>query len=81
MKKVDKIVSYLLINLANEVERNTLIDQLADIKEVTEIHRTYGVYDLVIRIETENANQIKDITIKSIRRLKYVNKTMTMISL
>lgn len=79
--KNENIVTYLLINLDSEVSNQEVATKLASIPEVVEAHVLYGTYDVLIRIETKNAKDIKDITLKSIRKLKFVLKTMTMISL
>lgn len=79
--KNENIVTYLLINLDTEISNQEVVAELASIPEVVEAHVLYGTYDVLIRIETKNAKDIKDITLKSIRKLKFVQKTMTMISL
>ena len=79
--KNEKIVTYLLINLDNEISSKEVADELSGIPEVVESHVLYGTYDVLVRIETESSKDIKDITLRSIRSLKSVVKTMTMISL
>jgi DNA-binding Lrp family transcriptional regulator len=79
--KNENIVTYLLINLDIEISSQEVAAELASIPEVVEAHVLYGTYDVLIRIETKNAKDIKDITLKSVRSLKHVLKTMTMISL
>ena len=79
--KNENIVTFLLINLDTEVSNQDIIEELAGIPEVVEAHVLYGTYDVLLRIETKKAKDIKDITLKSVRSLKHVQKTMTMISL
>ncbi|MCK5403501.1 Lrp/AsnC ligand binding domain-containing protein, partial [Candidatus Bathyarchaeota archaeon] len=49
------------------------------IKNVTEAHSVYGVYDLVAKIEAESMDELKNIVTWNIRRLNNVRSTLTMI--
>jgi len=75
------INAYLFINLSSEREDVDLLDPIKEIREVIEAYRVYGTYDIVILIEAENAVSLKDITLKSVRKLGFVHSTMTLISL
>lgn len=49
------------------------------IKNVTEAHSVYGVYDIVAKVKAENMDKLKNIVTWNIRRLNNVRSTLTMI--
>lgn len=75
------IHAYLLINLKTDIGNEEILDEVKKIPQVKEAYRLYGTYDLIILLEGESPKEIKDVTLESIRKLKYVESTMTMISL
>ena len=81
INKTDKIVTYLFINLDHDASRQEIVSKLHGIPEIAGVHVLYGTYDMLLRIESENSHQIKDIILRSVRRLEFVSKTMTMLSL
>ncbi|MDP6459059.1 MAG: Lrp/AsnC ligand binding domain-containing protein [Candidatus Bathyarchaeota archaeon] len=54
-------------------------DALKKIDAVKDVYGVYGVYDLVIRIEAENLQQLKDVISSNIRTIDNVKSTLTMI--
>lgn len=75
------ISAYLFVNLSSDNSDETIFDSLKDIDEVKKAYRVYGTYDVVILIEAENTKILREITLKSIRQLKFVHSTMTLLSL
>jgi hypothetical protein len=70
--------AFVLINCEPGKEP-LVLDQLHKIKNVVEIQGTYGVYDLVARIESDNQSQLDNIISDQIRKLYNVNSTLTLI--
>ena len=74
--------SYVLINsnLGTDVEIITKIkDMLADQKDVElEIHGVYGVYDIVVKLSSDNSEKLRSIVTNDIRKIKNVQSTLTM---
>ncbi|MBQ04288.1 AsnC family transcriptional regulator [Candidatus Bathyarchaeota archaeon] len=52
---------------------------LKKIDAVKEFYGVYGVYDLVVRIEAENLQQLKDVISSNVRTIDNVKSTLTMI--
>ena len=71
-------LAFVLINtdMGSETE---VSNELKKIEEVKEVYGVYGVYDLVIRIEAETLQKLKDAISNKIRTLKSVRSTLTMI--
>jgi DNA-binding Lrp family transcriptional regulator len=53
--------------------------ELQNISEVTEAHVVYGVYDIIVRVEGETMQDLKDSVNMKIRRMDGVQSTVTMI--
>lgn len=73
-------IAYVLVNIESGSE-NEVLDKLASIDEVKEVYFVYGVYDIVVKIEAENVDKIKEIVTWRIRRLDKVRSTVTMIAM
>lgn len=73
-------IAYVLVNIESGSE-NEVLDKLALINEVKEVYFVYGVYDIVVKIEAENVDKIKEIVTWKIRRLDKVRSTVTMIAI
>ena len=70
--------AYLLLNVETGTEVE-VIKNLEPLKEVKEARLVYGVYDIVVRVETETMEELKNAVSWTIRRLDRVRSTMTMI--
>ena len=70
--------AYLLLNVEMGTEEE-VIDSLKPLQEVKEAWMVYGVYDIVVRVEAETMEELKNVVSWTIRRLDRVRSTMTMI--
>jgi Lrp/AsnC family transcriptional regulator for asnA, asnC and gidA len=71
-------LAYVLINTEMGSEEKVTND-LKKVEEVKEVHQIYGVYDLIVRVETETLEKLKTVISDSIRTLENVRSTLTMI--
>ena len=74
--------SYVLINsnLGTDVEIIAKIkDMLADQKDVEfEIHGVYGVYDIIVKLSSDDSTKLRSIVTNDIRKIENVQSTLTM---
>ncbi len=70
--------AYLLLNVETGTEED-VIESLKSLQEVKEARMVYGVYDVIVRVETGNMEELKNVVSWTIRRLDRVRSTMTMI--
>lgn len=75
------ISAYLFINLSSDNSDDSILESLKKISEVKKAYRVYGTYDVVILIQAENTKTLREVTLRSIRQLKFVHSTMTLLSL
>ncbi len=71
--------AFVLIN-SELGQEQSIKDALKDVEEIKEIHSLYGIYDLIIELEAENMNTVKDIVFNKVRRLKSVKSTITLLT-
>ena len=70
--------AFVLITAELGYERDVL-KYLKTIPEVKEAHVVYGVYDIIVRIEAETLQSLKETISWKVRRLENVRSTLTMI--
>jgi DNA-binding Lrp family transcriptional regulator len=71
-------IAFVLIN--SEVGgEDQVLKELKKIKNVREAHIIYGAYDIIVKIEAESLDALRDIVTKRIRRLDKVRSTLTSI--
>ena len=71
-------VAFVLINSELGFEEE-IVSELNKIEGVREVYQVYGVYDIIVKIEGETMEKVKDIVTWKIRRLDRVRSTLTMI--
>jgi len=71
--------AYVLINteLGREPE---VTEALRAVKEITAIHSLYGIYDVIVEVEAETMDEVKEVVFNKIRRLDQVKSTITFIT-
>ena len=72
------MMAYVLINVELEREREVL-DAVRKIESVKEAHAVYGVYDIVVKVEAETMDKLKETVNRNVRRLNKIRSTLTMI--
>ena len=72
------MMAFVLINSKPGAE-DEVTEALRVISEVKEIYKVYGVYGLIIRIEGETLQELKEITGYKIRRLDNVRSTIILV--
>ena len=71
-------MAFLLINADLGAEQD-LVKELKVIENVKEVYFVYGVHDIVVKVEAESVEKVKDTITWKIRRLEKVRSTLTMI--
>jgi len=70
-------IAYVLINcdLGFDAE---IIDEIKQVEDVKEVHGIFGAYDILVKLESANAEILKDKIIWKIRKLNRVRSTLTL---
>ena len=70
--------AFLLLSVESGTEEEVM-RSLEPIQEIKEARMVYGVYDIIVRVETETMEDMKNVVSWRIRRLYKVRSTMTML--
>ncbi len=70
--------AYVLINCDLGSEES-IIKEIASLPGVKEVKGTYGVYDIISKVEADNMETLKDTITWKIRRMPKVRSTVTLI--
>ena len=62
-------------------QERSLLNRIRQLKNITEVHETYGVYDLIAVVEGETQSEINEIVAQNIRSLEGLKTTLTMLVL
>ena len=70
--------AYVLINCELGSE-NEIIEKTRKVPEVVEVYRVFGVYDIIVRISTNDMETLKEIIAWKIKNLDKLRSALTMI--
>ena len=71
--------AFVLLNTELGME-SKIIEALNGVEEITNIHSLYGIYDLIIEMEAETIDKIKEAVFNKVRRLDNVKSTITLLT-
>jgi DNA-binding Lrp family transcriptional regulator len=72
--------AYVLINceLGSEEE---IIKQLKELESVTEVHGTFGAYDILSKIESSTVESLRETITWKIRKIYKIRSTLTLMGI
>ena len=71
-------MAFVLINADLGAEEE-LVKELKEMDNVKEVYTVYGVYDIIVKVEADTMDKVKDTITWKIRRMDKVRSTLTMI--
>lgn len=71
--------AYVLLNTELGQEAS-IMEALKDVEEIKATRSLYGIYDLIIELEAESMDKVKEIVFNNIRRLDNVKSTITLLT-
>ena len=71
--------AFVLINSEIGSEAR-VVEQLKQIPEVVEVSVVYGVYDVIVKLEADSMEVLKDLITTKVRQLDKVRSTMSMLA-
>ena len=70
--------AYVLFSVESGAE-DQVLTELRNVESVQEVNVSYGVYDLVAKINTDSMEQLKELVSHRLRRIDKVRSTLTLI--
>lgn len=71
--------AYVLLN-SELGQEPKIIEALEGVEAITNIHSLYGIYDLIIEMDAETMDKIKEVVFNKVRRLDHVKSTITLLT-
>ena len=70
--------AYILINYEIGT-KDKILNRLKNLSGVLEVSEVNGIYDIIVKITSDNLDDIKETITKHIRTIKTIRSTMTLI--
>ena len=74
------VSAYVLINCDMGSEED-VISNLKTIDGVKEVHGTFGAYDIIVKIESEDVDKLRDKITWKIRKIERIRLTLTLMTI
>ncbi len=71
--------AYVLVNTELGQEA-AVVEELSVVPGINSVHSLYGIYDVIVEVEAETMEKVKEIVFNNIRRLDRVKTTITLIT-
>jgi DNA-binding Lrp family transcriptional regulator len=71
--------AYVLLNTELGKEPDA-IKAMNGVKEIITVHSLYGIYDILVEVEAETMERVKEVVFNNIRRIDNVKSTITLIT-
>jgi DNA-binding Lrp family transcriptional regulator len=72
--------AYVLINCELGSEEN-VISQIKTIEGVQEVHGTFGAYDILVKIESDRVETLREVITWKIRKIEHIRSTLTLMGI
>ena len=69
--------AYVLVNCDLGTEEE-IISGLKQIEQVKEVHGTFGAYDIIVKVQAESADQLREAITWKIRKMDKIRSTLTL---
>ena len=70
--------AYVMLNCDLGAE-SEIIEQLKELEQVVDVFETIGTHDMMVKLQAENFEKIREIVSWNIQKLKNVRSTVTLI--
>lgn len=74
------VIAYVLIN-CDVGKKQSAVESLKHLASVKEIHKTFGAYDIIAKLEHEEKSKLRDMITKGIRRIDSIRSTLTLMTI
>ncbi len=73
-------IAYVLINCDLGYEDQT-IEKLKHLSDVKEVHGTYGAYDILAKVESDQITTLRETIMSKIRKIDRIRLTLTLMAI
>jgi DNA-binding Lrp family transcriptional regulator len=76
------VVSFVLIIVSHQINKDMpshVESKLSKHPEVVEVHRLFGVYDLIAKVQCNSREEVGEFVINTVRNIEGVGDTKTLV--
>ena len=73
-------IAYVLINCDLGYEEQ-VIEELKHLSDVKEVHGTFGAYDMVAKVESDQITTLRETITSKIRKIDRIRSTLTLMAI
>ncbi len=73
-------IAYVLISCELGSEK-AIVDELKSIEGVKEVEPTYGIYDVIAKVEVQDEHKLREVITFKIRKMNQVRATITLLKI
>ena len=73
-------IAYVLISCELGSEK-AIVDELKSTEGVKEVQPTYGIYDVIAKVEVQDEHKLREIITFKIRKMNQVRATITLLKI
>ena len=73
-------IGYVLISCDLGTEK-AIIDELKTFEGVKEVLGTLGIYDIIVKVESQNTQKLREIITWNIRKMNHIKSTLTLLGI
>ncbi len=73
-------IAYVLINCDMGYEEQ-VIEELKHLSDVKEVHGTFGAYDMVAKVESDQITTLRETITSKIRKIVRIRSTLTLMAI
>ena len=71
-------IAYILIKTDLGAEEK-VIEELGKLQQVLKIEKTFGDYDLIVKIEAEHSEKIREVINRNVKKIEKIRGTLTLL--
>ena len=71
-------IAYILINCELGAEE-TIMEKLKEIEQVKEVFGTIGTHDMMVKLDAENFEKVRDIVSRNIQKIEKIRTISTLV--
>jgi DNA-binding Lrp family transcriptional regulator len=73
--------AFVLINTDDQIDYDTLLDELKKVDGISEAYKVSGIYDILVKVEAETMDKVAKVVNHRLKNLKNIRSTLTMVAI
>jgi DNA-binding Lrp family transcriptional regulator len=73
--------AFVLINTDDQIDYDTLLDELKKVDGISEAYKVCGIYDILVKVEAETVDKVAKVVNHRLKNLKNIRSTLTMVAI